>query len=67
MNDTLSILEAAEMVEQLKGAIVSIWDMGADEATGEYHLCCQAINSLDNAVHQLRQAQLIRGDRDLTS
>lgn len=58
-----AILTAAQKVEDLKIEIAV--DLALDDnATGEFHLCCQAINSLDNAIHQLRHAQLIMGDRE---
>ena len=56
------ILTAAQKVSELKEEIIEDLDL-ADNVTGEYHLCCQAINDLDNAIHKLRHAQLIHGDR----
>ena len=43
-----AILTAAQKVSELKEEIIEDLDL-ADNVTGEYHLCCQAINDLDNA------------------
>ena len=58
-----AILTAAQKVSELKEEIIEDLDL-TDNVTGEYHLCCQAINDLDNAIHKLRHAQLILGDRE---
>ena len=57
------ILTAAQKVSELKEEFIEALAL-EDNATGEYHLCCQAINDLDNAIHKLRHAQLILGDRE---
>ena len=57
------ILTAAQKVSELKEEFIEALTL-EDNATGEYHLCCQAINDLDNAIHKLRHAQLILGDRE---
>ena len=58
-----AILTAAQKVSELKEEFIEALAL-EDNATGEYHLCCQAINDLDNAIHKLRHAQLILGDRE---